>query len=65
MIRIEGLTKRQIKIADLLWSCTPEEAEALCKNPEVAVVRDMIVAAVFDEYDSVDIAADILEKFKL
>lgn len=65
MIRIEGLSKRQVKIADLLWSCTPEEAEIFCRNPEVAVVRDMIVAAVFDEYDGTEIAADILEKFKL
>ena len=64
MIRIEGLSPRQVRIADLLWSCTPEQAKLFCKDPEVAVVRDMIVAAVFDKCDDTDLAKEILENLK-
>jgi len=64
MIRIEGFSKRQVKIADLLWSCTPEQAKMFCKDPEVAVVRDMIVAAMFDKCDDTDMAREILENLK-
>jgi len=64
MIRIEGFSKRQVKIADLLWSCTPEQAKMFCKDPEVAVVRDMIIAAVFDEYEGTDLAKEVLENLK-
>ena len=64
MIRIDGLTPRQVRIADLLWSCTPEQAKFFCKDPEVAVVRDMIVAAVFDKCDDTDLAKEILDNLK-
>ena len=64
MITIKGLSKRQVRIADLLWSCTPEQAKVFCKDPEVAVVRDMIVAAMFDECDDTDMAREILENLK-
>ena len=64
MIRIEGLSPRQVRIADLLWSCTPEQAKLFCKDPEVAVVRDMIIAAVFDKCDDTDLAREILENLK-
>ena len=64
MIQINGLSKRQVRIADLLWSCTPEQAKVFCKDPEVAVVRDMIVAAMFDKCDDTDLAREILENLK-
>lgn len=64
MIRIEGLSARQVKIADLLWSCTSEQAKVFCKDPEVAVVRDMIVAAMFDKCDDTNLAREILDNLK-
>ena len=67
MIIIEGFTAKQHKIADLLWNCqTYEQVDALCKaSGEVAVVRDMIVAAQLDDLTETGIANEVLDKFRI
>jgi nicotinic acid mononucleotide adenylyltransferase len=52
MIKIEGLSKRQMKIADLLWACsTIEETEELVEQigKEADVVRELMLLAGIDE----------------
>lgn len=58
--------RRQVEIADLLWAAdTEEEIQLLTKiyGDEVKVVREMLVAAAFDEVNDVSDAKAILEKF--
>ena len=57
MIKIEGLTKKDVEICDLLWNCESEfEVENLIAMMPTAmqdralVLRDMIVAAELDAY---------------
>jgi hypothetical protein len=52
MIKIENLSKRQMKIADLLWACeTIEETEELVEQigKEADVVRELMLLAGIDE----------------
>lgn len=67
MISIQGFTAKQHKIADLLWSCqTFEQVEQFCKvDPDVRVVRDMIVAAQLDSLTETDLAKEMLDKFRV
>lgn len=51
-MHIEGLTPEQVKIANCLWSCeTLEEVDEVVKHhgPIAATIKEMIVAAAFDE----------------
>ena len=57
MIKIEGLTKKDVEICDLLWNCDSDtEVENLIAMMPTAmqdralVLRDMIVAAELDAY---------------
>lgn len=61
MITIEGLNKRQRAIADVLWMMNGHDAVmSFIKSLEPATqkdaltVLDMMVAAVYDEIDSVE-----------
>lgn len=61
MITIEGLNKRQRAIADVLWMMNGQDAVmSFIKSLEPATqkdaltVLDMMVAAVYDEIDSVE-----------
>jgi hypothetical protein len=67
MIQIQGFTPKQRKIADLLWSCqTFEQVEQFCKvDPDVRVVRDMIVAAQLDDLAETNLAQEVLDKFRV
>ena len=67
MISIQGFTAKQRKIADLLWSCqTFEQVEQFCKvDPDVRVVRDMIVAAQLDDLTETGLAEEVLDKFRV
>ena len=62
MMHLDGLTKRQLAIAQLLWSTeTKEEVELYCKvNPEVRVVYEMMVAAMMDTFTDTDLADEVI-----
>ena len=56
-ITLEGLTKQQRQIADMIWSCDSQEAvDRLIRNlpPEyqrdAVTVHQLMIAAVMDEY---------------
>jgi hypothetical protein len=52
MIRIEGLTKRQLKIADLIWACsTFEETEDIVQKigREADVIRELVLLGAIDK----------------
>ena len=67
MIHIDGLTARQKIIADLLWEA--QETDELVGimlafgKEEVVVVKEMIVAATYDQMEDTDIANDYLKRF--
>jgi hypothetical protein len=68
MIEIDGLNARQAMIADMLWEApTMKDVAAIVQaiGPDAAVVRDMLVAATYDEFAETDLAEDILRKFRL
>ena len=68
MIEITGLNARQAMIADMLWEApTMKDVAAIVQaiGPDAAVVRDMLVAATYDEFAETDLAEDILRKFRL
>jgi hypothetical protein len=60
-IELQGLTKQQYQIAELLWSCdTQAQVEQLKSSlpPEYRrqadVVHELMIAAVFDQYEDID-----------
>jgi hypothetical protein len=68
MIEIPGLTSRQCMIADMIWEApTMKDVSAIVQaiGPDAAVVRDMLLAATYDEFAETDLAEDILKKFQL
>lgn len=63
-ITLEGLTRQQYQIADMLWQCdTQSDVEQLIRNLPAAYQRDaktihqLMIAAVFDQYE--DITTDV------
>ena len=63
-ITIEGLTKQQRQIADLLWSCDTQEAvhQLIQSLPpeykqDAVAIHQLMIAAVFDQYE--DITEDV------
>lgn len=67
MIHIDGFTAKQKVIADLLWEAeTTEELVSIMLvfgKEEVSVVKEMIVAATYDQMEDTDIANDYLKRF--
>ncbi len=64
-IIVEGFSRRQCAIADLLWNCPSRvEVDLLCRagGPEFIVVRDILVAAVLDTVDDTDLATEALDR---
>ena len=60
MITIEGLTKQQRQIADMIWSCdTQEDVDQLIKNlpkgykQDAVVIHQMMIAAVMDQHEGI------------
>ena len=56
-IQLEGLTKQQYQIADMIWSCdTQADVDRLIRNlpPEykqdAITIHELMIAAVFDDY---------------
>ena len=63
-ITLQGLTKQQYQLADLLWNCESQEAvEQLKRRLPAALKRDaetihqLMIAAVIDDYE--DITEDV------
>jgi hypothetical protein len=71
-ITIEGLTKRQRAIADVLWMINGRD-EVLkfvstlepSTQQDAWVVINMMVAAIMDEVDTVDEAGQLLKEYML
>lgn len=63
-ITLEGLTRQQYQIADLLWNCeTQEQVQTLIQSmptqykQDAAVVHQLMIAAVMDQHT--EITADV------
>ena len=66
-MEITFANKHQVEIADLLWAAdTQAAADEIVRKfgREAEVVRQMIVAAAFDEITDVSDAAHVLENLK-
>lgn len=64
-LEIEGLTKRQMAIADLLWVCeSQEEVSAVLSHygHEAVVVQQMMIASAFDRVKETDLAQEAISK---
>lgn len=68
-IQLEGLTRQQYQIADLLWSCDSQEAVTamIAAMPagykqDAVTIHQLMIAAVMDQYEGVteDVKAAIL-----
>jgi len=67
-MKIQGLSKRQRQIADLLWVAQTEDELRLIfrlYGDEARVVQDMIIAQGLDEVLDVDLANNVLDRFRL
>jgi 23S rRNA C2498 (ribose-2'-O)-methylase RlmM len=60
MITIQGLTKQQRQIADMIWSCdTQEDVDRLIQNlpksynKDAVVIHQMMIAAVMDQHEGI------------
>ena len=59
-ITLEGLTRQQYQIADLLWNCeTQEQVQTLIQSmptqykQDAAVVHQLMIAAVMDQHTEI------------
>jgi hypothetical protein len=67
-MKIQGLSKRQRQIADLLWVAqTQDELRLIFRlyGDEARVVQDMMIAQGLDEVLDVDLANSVLDRFRL
>jgi hypothetical protein len=67
-MEIQFRTAEQRRIADLLWSCeTNKEVDVVLRafGLEAYVVREMLVAATFDDIVEVDLAQAVLKPYTL
>ena len=67
-MEIQGLSDRQIQIANIMWSCQSQAQVDACVTiwgHDALVVKEMLIAGSMDEINSVDIAerflADIMK----
>lgn len=70
MITLEGLTARQVQIADMLWKCdTLDEVNRLVRNmPEsyrkdAVTLKELMIAATLDEVSDTRLAQRVLSNF--
>ncbi len=63
MIKLEGLTERQVQIAEMLWKCNSlEDVDRLVRNmPEsyrkdAVILRELMIAASLDSYQETQLA---------
>lgn len=59
-ISIQGLTKQQTQIADMLWSCESQaDVDRLIQNlpmsykKDAVVIHQLMIAAVMDQYEEI------------
>jgi hypothetical protein len=68
-ITLEGLTKAQCVIADCLWKADTQEdiakVIALFGETEVNLIKQLMLAAMFDEVEDVSHANALLKSFTL
>ncbi len=67
-MKIQGLSKRQRQIADLLWVAqTDDELRLIFRlyGDEARVVQNMMIAQGLDEVLDVDLANNVLDRFRL
>ena len=68
-ITLTGLTSYQCAIADFLWSAdTQEELDAVNEMfgvEEVEVIKQLMLAAMFDDVEDVSAASNLLKSFTL
>ena len=65
---IQFKTAEQARIADLMWACqTNEEVNVLLRafGVEAYIVREMMIAATYDEVEDVAFAQQVLKPFRL
>lgn len=68
-ITLTGLTAMQCVIADFLWSADSESDLAVVNEvfgvEEVEVIKQLMLAAMFDDVEDVSAASDLLKSFTL
>jgi hypothetical protein len=71
-IKIDGFSKKQSAIADIIWSCDSKEQvlaliDSLPRKDriEAYVVMQMIIQATIDEHMETDLAQQVLARFRL
>lgn len=69
MIRLEGLTHKQKILADTFWNKCQSQADvdAVIQlfGHDARVVYEMIIAHTMDQYQGVEEAQDLLDKFRV
>ena len=71
-IKIDGFSKKQSALADIIWSCDSKEQvlaliDSLPRKDriEAYVVMQMIIQATIDEHMETDLAQQVLARFRL
>lgn len=71
-IQVEGFTKKQRVLADIIWACETEDQVMTFINSlpkkdrvEAYIVMQMIVHATFDQFMETDLAEKALAKYRL
>jgi 23S rRNA C2498 (ribose-2'-O)-methylase RlmM len=71
-IQIEGFTRKQSMLADIIWACETQEQvtnliASLPKRDRIQaqIVLQMIVTATFDQSMDTDLAETVLAQFRL
>lgn len=66
---LTGLTAQQVVIADALWSAKDEltivSLMLTFGKTQVQTVQSMMIAECLDQIDDTDLAAEVLEKFRV
>lgn len=59
-ITLEGLTKQQYQIADMIWSCeSQQDVDRLIRNlpanykQDAVTIHQLMIAAVFDQHEEI------------
>ena len=72
MIEINGFTKKQALLADIIWACeTRDQVDYLIKSLprtdriDAQIVLEMIITATFDQSMDTSLANEVLAQFRL
>jgi hypothetical protein len=72
MIEINGFTKKQALLADIIWACeTQDQVDYLIKSLprtdriDAQIVLEMIITATFDQSMDTSLANEVLAQFRL